>query len=165
MPSAAVGCAINILATLLVIVFVALLGYVSRYVFGRWIIGCTERVIGKLPFISVIYNSSKQIIGTFSDNKRAVHYKVALVGFPNENMRSIGFITGKTSGVLADAEDNSEEMFCVFVPTTPNPTSGFFIIVPKSRCTILDIPMADAMKMIISGGAFMPNKDEECHRR
>ncbi|MDR2576472.1 MAG: DUF502 domain-containing protein [Puniceicoccales bacterium] len=158
--NAAVTYTINILATLLVVVLVALLGCVSRYFLGRWIIGGTERIIGRLPFVRMLYNTSKQIIGTFSDGKRAVFRKAVLVEFPNDKMRSIGFVTGKAEGHIAEGF-NEEDVLCVFIPTTPNPTSGFLILVPSARCVFLDLPIADAMKMVISGGAFIPVKEKD----
>jgi uncharacterized membrane protein len=142
------------IAIVLAVVLVAAVGAVSRYVIGRWCIGLTERVIGRLPFISMVYNTSKQIIGTFADGKRAVFQRAVLVNISDSHIGVIGFLSSEepVSGELAGG---GEAIVSVFVPTTPNPTSGFLVFVPKSRCTELKLSIGDAMKTIISGGVFM----------
>jgi uncharacterized membrane protein len=150
---------INFVATLFVLVFIALIGYISRYFLGKFILRVTEKIIARLPFISVLYNTSKQIVGTFSDGKRAVFRTAVLVEFPSKGARAIGFITGDVEGELRDR--CGKDKLSVFVPTTPNPTSGFLIFVDKSGCEPLHMSIGDAMKVIISGGAVIPARSNE----
>lgn len=144
----------NILATLVVIVLVTLLGYISRYVLGKYFGGLTERFIQSIPGVANVYNTVKQIVATFGSQNRQLFSKVVLIEFPRAGIHSIGFLTNK-----AQAEPQARvgaELWTVFVPTTPNPTSGFLLLVPKDQVTELEMSVGDGMKMIISGGAVMP---------
>ncbi|MDR1438038.1 MAG: DUF502 domain-containing protein [Puniceicoccales bacterium] len=147
--------AANCVATILVLIFITLIGYVSRYFFGRFIIRLTEKVITKLPFIRTLYNTTKQIVGTFSGGKRAVFQRAIMIEFPRKGTYSIGFQMGKATGELQ--RPDVEQMLCVFIPTTPNPTSGFLVFVEENQCISLNMSIADAMKAIISGGALIPS--------
>jgi uncharacterized membrane protein len=122
---------------------------------GRFFLRGAERIIARLPFIRALYHTSKQLVGTFSDSRRAVFQKVVLVEFPNGESRAMGLLTGKVEGNLA--KNFPSPMVSVFIPTTPNPTSGFLIFVPADRCVPLPLSVSDAMKTIVSGGAFIPN--------
>jgi uncharacterized membrane protein len=145
---------INFLATLLVLLFIAIIGYISRYFLGKFIIRGTEKIIDRLPFIRVLYNTSKQIVGTFSNGKRVLFQEVVLVEFPLKGSGAIGFVTSAAEGELGGFCGN--DGLCVFVPTTPNPTSGFLIFVSRKNCKPLQMSIADAIKAIISGGALVP---------
>jgi uncharacterized membrane protein len=146
--------AINFLSTLFVVLFIALVGCVSRYFLGRFLLRGTEKIIDQLPFIRTLYNTSKQIVGTFSNGKRVLFQEVVLVEFPTKGSSAIGFVTGNADGELGNfCEKNG---VCVFVPTTPNPTSGFLIFVDRNSCKSLQMSISDAMKAIISGGALVP---------
>jgi uncharacterized membrane protein len=145
---------INFFATLLVLVFIALIGHVSRYFLGRLFIRGTEKIIDRLPFIRTLYNTSKQIVGTFSNGKGVLFQEVVLVEFPASGSSAIGFVTSNAEGELAGF--CGKDSLCVFVPTTPNPTSGFLIFVKRSSCRPLHMSISDAMKAIISGGALVP---------
>jgi uncharacterized membrane protein len=145
---------INFLASLLVLLFIALIGYISRYFLGRLFIRVTEKIIDRLPFIRTLYGTSKQIVGTFSNGKHVLFQEVVLVEFPSKGASAIGFMTGNTDGELGGF--CGKDGICVFVPTTPNPTSGFLIFVKRSSCKPLHMSIADAMKAIISGGALVP---------
>ncbi|MDR1435616.1 MAG: DUF502 domain-containing protein [Puniceicoccales bacterium] len=140
------------------IVAVTAVGAISRYVVGRWFIGATERVIGRVPFISMVYGTSRQIVGTFADGNRAVFQKAVMLRLAESQISVIGFLSADVCGELSS---DGRETVAVFVPTTPNPTSGFLLIVPKDSCIALDMSIGDAMKMIISGGALVP---KDCER-
>jgi uncharacterized membrane protein len=144
----------SILATLIVIVLVTLLGYVSRYVFGKFFFSIGDRFIQTIPGVSAVYNTVRQIVNTFSSQSRHMFNKVVLVEFPRKGCWTIGFLTNTVQGE-AQARANTE-VWTVFVPTTPNPTSGFLLMLPRSEITELDMPVGDGMKMIISGGAVVP---------
>jgi uncharacterized membrane protein len=144
----------NILASILVLVIVTLLGYVSRYVIGRFLGKIAERLVQQIPGVSAVYNTVKQIVETFSLQNRSMFSKVVLVEFPRKGLWSIGFLTNRTQG---EAQARTvEEVWTVFVPTTPNPTTGFLILVPKNDLVELSMAVTDAMKMIISGGTLVP---------
>lgn len=144
----------NILATCIVVLMVTALGYVSRYVLGKYFGSLAERFIQSIPGVSNVYNTVKQIVATFSSQNRQLFSKVVLVEFPREGVYSIGFLTNKAQGEAQ--ERTAAELWTVFIPTTPNPTSGFLVMFPKSQITELEMSVGDGMKMIISGGAVTP---------
>ncbi|HEY0968574.1 MAG TPA: DUF502 domain-containing protein [Opitutaceae bacterium] len=144
----------NLLATIIVILLVTLLGYVSRYVFSHFFGQIAERIIQSVPGVGTVYNTVKQIVETFGSQSRNVFSKVVLVEFPRKGVWSIGFLTNKAQG--EPQAKTAEEVWSVFVPTTPNPTSGFLVLFPKRDIVELDMTVGDGMKMIISGGAVTP---------
>jgi uncharacterized membrane protein len=145
----------EILATLIVVVLVTLLGYVSRYVFGKFFISIGDRFIQTIPGVSAVYNTVRQIVNTFSSQSRHMFNKVVLVEFPRKGCWTIGFLTNTVRGE-AQARADADELWTVFVPTTPNPTSGFLLMLPKADIVELDMAVGEGMKMIISGGAVVP---------
>jgi uncharacterized membrane protein len=144
----------DFLATLAVVLLVTGLGYLSNYVFGKYFLSMGERVIQRIPGIGVVYNSVKQIVSTFGTQNRNLFNKVVLVEFPRKGVWTLGFLTNKQQGephTLAGVDT-----WTVFVPTTPNPTSGFLLMLPRQEIVELEMSVGDGMKMIISGGAVVP---------
>lgn len=144
----------NVVATIVALAQITLLGFLTRYFAGRFLFTQTERVMQRVPLIGAIYQSVKQIVETFSSQKRAVFQKVVLVQFPRPGIYAIGFLTSCAKGE-AQAR-TSEELWNVFVPTTPNPTSGFLVMVPQTQLIEMDMTVGEGMKLIISGGAVTP---------
>lgn len=144
----------NVLATLLVIVLVTVLGYFSRYVFSHYFGNLAERVINNIPGVNTVYRTVKQIIETFTAQKRAVFEKVVLIEFPRKDAWVIGFLTNRAQGEVQERTD--EEVWTIFVPTTPNPTSGFLVMVPRRDIRELQMTVGEGMKLIISGGTVAP---------
>lgn len=144
----------DFLATLIVILLVTTLGFLSNYVFGKVFLRIAERAIQRIPGVGGLYSSVKQIFTTFSSQNRNLFSKVVLVQFPREGLWSVGFLTNKQQG--EPHTFTGVEAWTVFIPTTPNPTSGFLVMVPKEHVRELDMSVGDGMKMIISGGAVIP---------
>lgn len=151
-PSLAVGW--DILSTLIVLVLVTTLGYLSRLFLGRFFGAMAERFIMGIPGIGTVYNTVKQIVDTFSSQNRNMFSKVVLVQFPRPGMYSVGFLTNKMQG--EPQSRTAEEVWTVFIPTTPNPTTGFLVMLPKDEIIELEMSVGDGMKLIISGGAVVP---------
>ena len=144
----------SILSIFIVIAIITAFGWLSKFVLGKAVLKFTENFIQNIPFISTVYNTVKQIVDTVGKNKQAVFQKAVLVHFPNKDMYSIGFLTSRSMG---ETQEKTKEIVCnVFVPTTPNPTSGFLIMVPEDKLVVLDMTVGDAIKLIISGGAVTP---------
>ncbi len=144
----------NVLATLIVVLLVTVFGYVSRHMLGRYFGRLAERLIQTIPVISGIYNTVKQIITTFGAQDRTLFSKVVLLEFPRKGVHTIGFLTSKVQG---EAQARvGHELWTVFVPTTPNPTSGYLLLVPKEEVVELEMSVSDGMKLIVSGGAVTP---------
>jgi uncharacterized membrane protein len=131
-----------------------LLGFLSNYVLGKFFISTTERFLDKVPFLSTVYRSVKQIVETFGRENRAVFKAVVLIEYPRKDCWVLGFLTGDAS---SDTENVAgKKLSNVFVPTTPNPTSGFLLLLPRDEVHYLDMSVGDGMKMLISGGAVVP---------
>lgn len=139
-----------------VVVTIALIfavGVITKYYAGRKFIAMGEAFIVKIPGLKGIYSASKQMIETFSSGGMAFK-KVAMIEYPRKGIYTIVFITN--TGKSEMAARAAQELVNVFIPTTPNPTSGFFLAVPKEDVTELDMSVEDGFKLIISGGMFVP---------
>ena len=136
------------------VITLTLLGYLSKYLLGKVFISTTEKVLDKVPFLNTLYRSVKQIVETFGRENRAVFKDVCLVEYPRKGCFALGFITADASPHVQ--EKLGDHMVYVFVPTTPNPTSGFLLLVPREEIKRLDVSVGDGMKMLISGGAVVP---------
>ena len=144
------------LGLILGILGLTLLGFLSNYVLGKFFIPTTEKFLDKVPFLSTVYRSVKQIVETFGKENRAVFKAVVLIEYPRKDCWVLGFLTGDAS---SDTEDVVEKKLSnIFVPTTPNPTSGFLLLLPREEVHFLKMSVGDGMKMLISGGAVVPPK-------
>ena len=149
---------LEVLSVFVVLLLITLFGYASRLVLGRIILGSFERILSALPFINTVYRTVKQIVDTFSQQKRAVFQEVVLLEYPRKNSYVLGFLTNKAKGEPQAV--TGEVIVNVFVPTTPNPTSGFLLMIPEKDITHLEMSIADGMKLIISGGAVVPSHED-----
>lgn len=145
---------LELAAILIVMLFITALGFLSRYVLGRMIVSLTERIINAVPFVNTVYRTVKQIVDTFGQQKKAVFQEVVLVEYPRKGVYVIGFMTSNSKGEVQ--AKTSKELINIFIPTTPNPTSGFLLMVPKEEITPMAMSVADGMKLIVSGGAVTP---------
>jgi len=144
----------DLVATLIVLLLVTLLGYVSKHLFGKYLLSLGERIILSIPGVNAVYNTVKQIVDTFGAKKRNLFNKVVLIEFPRKGSWVVGFLTSKAQGE-AQAK-TSEDVWTVFVPTTPNPTSGFLVFIPSRDIIELEMSVGEGMKLIISGGGVVP---------
>ena len=132
-----------------------LLGFLSNYFLGKFFIGLTEKFLGKVPFLSNVYHSAKQIVETFGKENRAVFQEVVMIEYPRPDCYVLGFVTTEASGETVEAI--GKQLTNVFVPTTPNPTSGFLLLLPRKDIFPLNMSVGEGMKMLISGGAVVPD--------
>ncbi len=142
-------------STFIVFVLITALGALSSFFFAKFFIGAAESLLGRIPGVGLVYKTVKQIVDTFSKQNKAVFQYVVMLEFPLEGTYAVGFVTSSAKGEIQ--ERTGETVANVFVPTTPNPTSGFLIMVPENRLTRLDMSVGEAMKLIISGGAVVPH--------
>ena len=144
----------DLLATIIVLVLVTLLGYLSRLFLGQFFGAMGERLIQSIPGIGGFYNSVKQFIETFGAKDRTQFSKVVLVQFPRPGAYTIGFLTNTGRG--EPHHHLATEHWAVFVPTCPSPVNGFFMYLPKSELIELDMSVGEGMKTVISCGAVLP---------
>lgn len=149
---------LDIAATGIVLIAITAFGFLSRYFIGRALVHAAEGILTRLPFVKSIYTTAKQIVQTFSKENKAVFQRVALVEYPRKGVYAIGFLTSTASGEVQ--RRTTETVVNVFVPTTPNPTSGFLLLIPEDQIIYLDMSVTDGMKLIISGGAVVPQNYE-----
>lgn len=145
------------LGLLVSIVALWMLGALATNFFGSRLLKFGENILGRVPFVSTIYNTVKQIVSAVTQQKDRAFKEVCLFEYPRKGLHAIGFITSDLKG--APAEHLKEGYVCVFVPTTPNPTSGFLLFVKREEVTILDMSVEEGAKMIISGGMVTSNED------
>jgi len=139
-----------------VLAFAILLGtgVVAANILGQRMIRLWEAVLGRIPFVKSIYSSVKQVSDTLLSDTGNAFRKALLVEFPHENAWTIAFLTGAPAPAVARHLD--EEYVSVYVPTTPNPTSGYFIMVPRTRVRELDMSVDEALKYVVSMGVVAP---------
>jgi len=143
----------SLAALLLAVLMISLVGLIARYYFGKRLIEWTDNLIMRVPLLNKVYGAIKQVNEAFSGNKNSFK-TVALVEFPREGMFSIGFITNEQHGEVR--QKTNEKVVAVFIPTTPNPTSGFLVLVPEEKVTKLEMSVADGIKYIVSLGSIAP---------
>ena len=139
-------------ALLLAILLISLAGKLTRYYIGKKIIQLLDRGLLRIPLLNKIYSTIKQVNEAFTSNKSSFK-QVVLVEFPQPGHRAVGFVTGEQDEAF---HQGGERTISVFIPTTPNPTSGFLILVPESGAKKLDMSVADGIKFIVSLGAIPP---------
>ncbi|MBF0252382.1 MAG: DUF502 domain-containing protein [Candidatus Omnitrophica bacterium] len=150
---------VNVVKTFIffgVIIGIAAIGRSGRILFVNRFFSFWESMVIKLPILGKIYNAIKQISTAFLGHGKTIFKKVVLVEYPRQGIHSIGFITGETRGEIKNK--TGEEGLSVFIPTTPNPTSGMYVIVPKGKVKELDMSVEDGMKLIVSGGSVSPEE-------
>jgi uncharacterized membrane protein len=145
---------IGLILSALVIYF---LGTLAGNVLGRQLIAMLERLLMQIPVVRGIYSATRQFLQTFSGDKTTAFSKVVLFQYPREGLWTMGLLTGETRGEVQN--ETSESVVSVFVPTTPNPTSGWLIFVPVKDLKELTMSVDDAFKMIISGGILTPEME------
>ncbi|MEN8661659.1 MAG: DUF502 domain-containing protein [Lentimonas sp.] len=151
----AVELLLKMISVVVVFLLITLLGYFSKFFLGRLILSSLEKLLDRVPLINTIYRTVKQIVDTFSKQKKAVFQEVVLIEYPRPRCYVLGFLTGDAKGETQQAIE--ENVVNIFVPTTPNPTSGFLLMLPESDVTRLEMTIIDGMKLIISGGAVVAN--------
>jgi uncharacterized membrane protein len=140
----------SVCAFVFAIVLITLIGRFGRNYFARKMFEWMDAALLRIPLLNKIYGTIKQVNDSFSSNKSSFK-QVVLVTFPHKESRSIGFVTGEQRGL------DNQKWISVFIPTTPNPTSGFLILVGESEITKLDMSVAEGIKLIISLGAISPD--------
>ena len=139
------------------LILITVIGAVAAGFLGRWLIGLGEAILNRMPVVRTIYGASKQILETVISAQSDAFRDAVLVEYPRRGLWVIGFVTGGTRGEVAERMD--EDMVNVFIPTTPNPTSGFLLFCPREEVIYLDMSVEDAVKLVVSGGIVHPPED------
>jgi uncharacterized membrane protein len=153
----------SLLALVLAIALIAAIGRAARNYAGRKLIEAIDRLVARVPLLNKIYGTIKQVNEAFSSTKKSSFKQVVLVEYPRPGVYSMGFLTSDT---MPEPEARvGRPLDGVFIPTTPNPTSGFLIMVPDEQVIRLQISVADGIKYIISLGTLVPEHQAETARQ
>ncbi|MFN3209607.1 MAG: DUF502 domain-containing protein [Roseovarius sp.] len=141
------------------LLFTLFVGWVAKGLIGRSLIRYGESVVDRMPVVRSIYSGVKQIAETvFAQSERSFE-KACLIQYPRKGIWAIGFISTQAKGEVADKAEMSGDLLSIFVPTTPNPTSGFLLFFPRSDVIELDMTIEDAAKLVISAGLVYPGQN------
>ncbi|HHB80353.1 MAG TPA: DUF502 domain-containing protein, partial [Aliiroseovarius sp.] len=142
----------------LFLVFTVLVGWMAKGLIGKSFIAWGEGLVDRMPVVRSLYNGIKQIAETvFSQSDETKFDKACLVEYPRKGIWAIAFVSTKAKGEIDAKIEVEKEIMSVFLPTTPNPTSGFLLFVPKSEVVELEMSVEDAAKLVISAGLVYPN--------
>lgn len=147
------------LGFLIFLIVITLIGALTAGFVGRYFINLSERIVTRMPILRSIYAAIKQIFETILSTQSSAFREVVLFQYPRPGIWSLGFITGLTEGEIQDLTE--DEVLNVFLPTTPNPTSGFLLFIPKNDLLFLEMSVEDGIKMVVSGGILTPKKLKE----
>ena len=140
------------LGFILTIASLYFLGLIISNVFGKKLYKLFESLLEKIPFVSKVYKSIKQITASLSGANSKAFQKVVLVEYPRKGLWTIAMVTGET------LDDKDEKYYNIFVPTTPNPTSGYLLFIKSTETKKLDLSVEEGLKIIVSGGMISPEK-------
>lgn len=142
------------LGIVIILVLLTLVGFLAANFAGRALLRLGERIVARMPVVRSIYGALKQIFETVLAQSSTSFREVVLVEYPRHGIWALGFVTSSTRGEIQNI--TADEVVNVFLPTTPNPTSGFLLFVPRRDLVTLAMPVEDGIKMVISGGLVTP---------
>ena len=146
------------LGLIIALVFTLLVGWLAKGYIGKSLIGWGEDLVARMPVVRSIYNALKQIAETVFSQSSTSFNRACLVEYPRPGLWAVAFVSTDTKGEIAQKLDG-EKLISVFLPTTPNPTSGFLLFVPESDVKYLDMTIEEAAKLIISAGLVTPDPE------
>ena len=155
---------IRVLALIAVLAVLFFLGVLTKITLGRKVIAKAQSLLLKVPLVNFIYSTCKQIGDTIMSSKSGnMFQQVVLFEYPRKGCYAIGFMTNENTPENSEAARllGKGDLISVFMPTTPNPTSGFLMLIPRDECIMLDMSVSDAMRMIVSCGAILPGSEEQ----
>ncbi len=153
-PDQVLGFRIPGLGIIFTLILILAMGLTTRSILGRRLLLWGETLVYKIPLVRGIYQALKQIVFAMMSTKGESFKRVVLVEFPRKGLYTVAFVTGIASGEVQ--EKTEERCINIFIPTTPNPTSGFYMMVPENQVVRLDMSVEEAFKLIMSGGIVTP---------
>lgn len=150
--------AINVVTVLIFLIFIIFIGYTLQHVLLSKVIKYVDGLFSRAPLIKHIYSTINQIVSIFSKDRLNNYKKVVIVEYPRKGIYSLGFMTSEAN-IVFENKLSKKKMVNLFIPTSPNPTSGMFVVVEESEIQVLDIKVEEAIKLIISGGVIVPESE------
>lgn len=148
------------LGLIVFLLFTTIIGAMTKGLFGRSLVRAAEGFVDRMPVVRSLYNGLKQIIETVVSQSNNSFETACLVEYPRKGIWAVAFISTKTSGEVL-TKSGRDAMTSIFLPTTPNPTSGFLLFVPTKDVIELDMSVEEAAKLVISAGLVMPPSEKE----
>ncbi|MBO9410589.1 MULTISPECIES: DUF502 domain-containing protein [unclassified Ruegeria] len=156
-PSEYVGINLRGVGVVIFLIFTVIVGWIAKGILGRSLIHFAESVVNRMPVVRSVYSGIKQISETvFAQTERSFE-KACLIQYPRRGIWAIGFVSTTARGEVSDRAETGGNLLSIFVPTTPNPTSGFLLFFPEEDVILLDMSIEDAAKLVISAGLVYPN--------
>ena len=159
-PSTYIGVDIPGFGVIVFLIFTAAIGALTKGLFGRQLLKFGENFVDRMPVVRSLYNALKQIAETVLSQSNNSFQNACMIEYPRKGIWAIAFVSTETKGEVLERMDY-DEMLSVFLPTTPNPTSGFLLFVPRSDVVMLDMTVEEAAKLIISAGLVTPPTSAE----
>ena len=147
------------LGVIFTLILIFVIGLITKSYLGNKLVELGEWFVNKIPFVRSVYQAIKQLVDTIFSDKSQSFKKVVIVEYPRKGMYVIAFVTGKAKGEVQTK--TAKNCINLFVPTTPNPTSGFYIMVPEDDVISMDMTVEEAFKLVISGGIVAPQEQKE----
>lgn len=151
------------LGVIVVIVFLLLVGMLTTNFLGRYFLKIGEGILDRLPVVRSLYGATKQIFETVFASQSDAFREVVLIEYPRKGIWVIGFLTGAAKGEVQ--QNTTSDVMNVFVPTTPNPTSGFLLFVPRKDVKVLNMSVEEGLKLVVSAGIVTPDKMEKLEKK
>lgn len=146
------------LGLIFAIFFIMIIGATTANLFGRSLVSYGESLLDRMPVVRNLYRAIKQIFETVLSQSGNSFQNVALIEYPRKGIYAIVFVSTETTGEISDLCSNSEQMLSVFLPTTPNPTSGYLLFLPAKDVKILNMSVEEGAKLVISAGLVVPEQ-------
>lgn len=160
-PEKYIGINLRGIGVVIFLIFTIVVGWVAKGLIGKSLIRFAESLVERMPVVRSIYSGVKQIAETvFAQSERSFE-KACLVQYPRKGIWAIGFISTTAKGEISDRAETSGDLLSVFLPTTPNPTSGFLLYFPKEDVIELSMSVEDAAKLVISAGLVYPGQNDK----
>ncbi|NJB68149.1 putative membrane protein [Desulfobaculum xiamenense] len=146
------------LGIIILFMFLFLAGVLGRNILGRFVVRIGEALLNNIPLVNKFYNAVKQLVNTILNGGNKDFKRVVLIEFPRKGIWALAYVTGTAVGEIQRRTE--KKVVNVFVPTTPNPTSGFYLMVPEEELIPLDMSVEDSFKVLISGGIINPESKQ-----
>ena len=151
-----IGIDVKGIGVVIFLLFTVFIGSLTKGYFGRTILKSVESLVDRMPVVRSIYNGIKQIAETVFSQSNNSFERACLVEYPRKGIWAVAFVSTKTKGEVSEKIGKNKELFSIFLPTTPNPTSGFLLFLPEKDIIFLDMTVEDAAKLVISAGLVTP---------
>ncbi|QPM89570.1 DUF502 domain-containing protein [Pseudooceanicola algae] len=160
-PEQYIGINLRGVGIIIFLIFTIMVGWLAKGLIGRSLIRYAESIVDRMPFIRSVYSGAKQIAETVFAQQDRSFDQACMVEYPRKGIWAVGFISTEAKGEINLRAQTSSRLLSVFVPTTPNPTSGFLLYFPEEDVIPLDMTIEDAAKLVISAGlVYPPSRDE-----